>query len=79
VPVGHRAAAADHLFAARCRPHFSDLAAEDLARMYANESRAVHCELDAGGVVFFSFATPHATGANLTGHARTGGSTLQPC
>lgn len=25
---------------------------------------AVHCELEAGGVVFFTFGTPHATGDN---------------
>ena len=33
---------------------------------------AVHCELEAGGVVFFCFGTPHATGPNPTAAGRAG-------
>ena len=40
--------------------------------MDADVSKAVHCEVPAGGVVFFCFGTPHATGANPSEHDRTG-------
>ena len=38
----------------------------------AASSAAVHCELEAGGVVFFCFGTPHATGGNPTDQGRAG-------
>ncbi|HEV2471420.1 MAG TPA: phytanoyl-CoA dioxygenase family protein [Chthonomonadales bacterium] len=41
-------------------------------RCYPDESRAVTLELPAGGVAFFSYGTPHCTGANPTGSDRAG-------
>ena len=37
-----------------------------------DESRAVHCDLKAGGVVFFCFGTPHATDDNQSDAGRAG-------
>ena len=36
------------------------------------EERAVHLELPAGGVAFFCYGTPHATGPNTTDRERAG-------
>jgi len=41
-------------------------------RCWPDESRAVTVELPAGGVVFFAYGTPHATGANTTDEERAG-------
>ncbi len=53
-------------------PHARDPDSDHHIRMHAVESSAVHCELSAGGVVFFCFGTPHATGANNSAMARSG-------
>jgi ectoine hydroxylase-related dioxygenase (phytanoyl-CoA dioxygenase family) len=52
--------------------HFRDPSSDHHIRMAADDTNAVHCELPAGGVVFFSFGTPHATGPNPTAADRTG-------
>ena len=41
-------------------------------RCYPDETKAVPVELPAGGVVFFAYGTPHATGGNATDHDRAG-------
>lgn len=41
-------------------------------RCYPDESRAIPVELTAGGVVFFAYGTPHATGRNGTDRDRAG-------
>src|SRR5438874_2111705 len=41
-------------------------------RCYPPEEQAVHLELPAGGVAFFCYGTPHATGPNTTDHERAG-------
>ena len=53
-------------------PHTRDPDSDHHIRMDADEARAVHCEMKAGGVVFFCYGTPHATGANPSDHARCG-------
>ncbi len=52
--------------------HFRDPDSDHHIRMEANERDAVHCEMNAGGVVFFCYGTPHATGPNPTENDRTG-------
>ena len=52
--------------------HFRDPQSSHHIRMQALDDEAVHCELKAGGVVFFCYGTPHATGPNLTNSTRTG-------
>ena len=52
--------------------HYRDPQSDHHIRMADCDTRAVHCELPAGGVAFFSFGTPHATGANPTDADRTG-------
>ena len=52
--------------------HFRDPASDHHIRMDAQQAAASHCELAAGGVVFFCFGTPHATGPNRTDSDRTG-------
>jgi len=52
--------------------HFRDPESDHHIRTEIDESRAVHCELNAGGVVFFAFGTPHATGPNPGPEDRTG-------
>ena len=52
--------------------HYRDPESDHHIRMDVDESRAVHCEIAAGGVVFFAFGTPHATGPNPTTNDRTG-------
>ena len=41
-------------------------------RCYPDEAQAVPVELPAGGVVFFAYGTPHATGSNDTARDRAG-------
>ncbi|MEM7363533.1 MAG: phytanoyl-CoA dioxygenase family protein [Pseudomonadota bacterium] len=53
-------------------PHDRDPDSDHHIRMKADDDDAVHCELKAGGVVFFCYGTPHATGANVTDEARCG-------
>ena len=52
--------------------HDRDPNSDHHIRTWLDETSAVHCELDAGGVAFFSFGTPHATGANPTATGRAG-------
>ena len=52
--------------------HFPDPNSDHHIRMEAVDAEPVHCELKAGGVVFFCYGTPHATGPNLTDTSRTG-------
>lgn len=53
-------------------PHERDPFSDHHIRMDADDAAAVHCEMKAGGVVFFCFGTPHATGANPTAEPRCG-------
>ena len=56
-------------------PHSRDPMSDHHIRMYPDarqESRAVDCEIQAGGVVFFCYGTPHATGPNRTDRDRAG-------
>ncbi len=53
-------------------PHVRDPDSDHHIRTHLDESSAVHCELAAGGVVFFCFGTPHATGPNPTSRPRAG-------
>ena len=53
-------------------PHQRDLDSDHHIRTYVDESKALYCELDAGGVVFFCFGTPHATGDNRSSSPRAG-------
>ena len=52
--------------------HVRDPESNHHIRCYPDESAAVTCELEAGGVVFFCYGTPHATGPNHTAHDRAG-------
>ena len=52
--------------------HVRDPASDHHIRTTLDEAAAVHCELEAGGVVFFCFGTPHATGDNTTHRLRAG-------
>ena len=52
--------------------HERDPDSDHHIRTWVDESAAVHCELQAGGVVFFCFGTPHATGPNPTADGRAG-------
>ena len=52
--------------------HVRDPASDHPIHTAVDESRAVHYELEAGGVVFFCFGTPHATRDNLTDEGRAG-------
>lgn len=53
-------------------PHERDPMSDHHIRCYPDETRARYCEVKAGGVVFFCYGTPHATGANLTDKDRAG-------
>lgn len=53
-------------------PHTRDPASDHHIHTKIDDSNAVHCEMDAGGVVFFCFGTPHATGDNTTASGRVG-------
>ncbi len=52
--------------------HSRDPMSDHHIRCYPPEERAVPIELPAGGVVFFAYGTPHATGGNETDHDRAG-------
>ncbi len=52
--------------------HERDPDSDHHIRTYLDESRAQQCDLAAGGVVFFCFGTPHATGPNPTPKGRAG-------
>ena len=53
-------------------PHERDPNSDHHIRTRVDQRKAVHCELDAGGVAFFCFGTPHATGANRSERGRAG-------
>ena len=53
-------------------PHSRDPDSDHHIRAEVDERLGVHCDLDAGGVVFFCFGTPHATGDNRTSRPRAG-------
>src|SRR5262249_55808752 len=52
--------------------HTRDPYSDHHIRCYPDESQAVYVELPAGGIVFFCYGTPHATGANTTDTERAG-------
>jgi ectoine hydroxylase-related dioxygenase (phytanoyl-CoA dioxygenase family) len=53
-------------------PHEKDPDSDHHIRCYPDESKAKVIELPAGGVIFFCYGTPHATGANTTDKERAG-------
>jgi phytanoyl-CoA hydroxylase len=53
-------------------PHERDPESDHHIRCYPDESEAINVELPAGGVVFFCYGTPHATGGNATDKERAG-------
>lgn len=53
-------------------PHERDPQSDHHIRCYPDESKAKLVELPAGGVLFFCYGTPHATGANTTDNDRAG-------
>lgn len=59
------------MFAERLE-HRRDPMSDHHIRCYPPEERAVPIELPAGGVVFFSYGTPHCTTGNTTDHERAG-------
>jgi ectoine hydroxylase-related dioxygenase (phytanoyl-CoA dioxygenase family) len=52
--------------------HTRDPDSDHHVRCYPDESKAELMEMKAGGVVFFNYGTPHATGPNHTEHERAG-------
>jgi ectoine hydroxylase-related dioxygenase (phytanoyl-CoA dioxygenase family) len=52
--------------------HSHDPHSDHHIRCYPPEERAVDLELPAGGVAFFAYGTPHATGPNTTDRERAG-------
>jgi ectoine hydroxylase-related dioxygenase (phytanoyl-CoA dioxygenase family) len=52
--------------------HSRDPFSDHHIRCYPPEERAVDIELPAGGVAFFAYGTPHATGPNTTDQERAG-------
>ena len=52
--------------------HERDPDSDHHIRTTIDDGAGVHCELEAGGVVFFCFGTPHATGPNPTAAGRAG-------
>lgn len=53
-------------------PHSRDPMSDHHIRCYPDESKAVPCEVAAGGVVFFCYGTPHCTRGNTTEKDRAG-------
>lgn len=53
-------------------PHSRDPMSDHHIRCYPDESKQVPCELEAGGVVFFCYGTPHCTKGNSTDKDRAG-------
>ncbi|MCY3800709.1 MAG: phytanoyl-CoA dioxygenase family protein [Chloroflexi bacterium] len=52
--------------------HERDPYSDHHVRIYPEEKKAVSMELPAGGVAFFCYGTPHATGDNTTNEDRAG-------
>lgn len=52
--------------------HSRDQHSDHHIRCYPNESKAVPCEIKAGGVIFFAYGTPHCTRGNTTDRDRAG-------
>lgn len=52
--------------------HGRDPMSDHHIRCWPDEERAVPITLNAGGVAFFNYGTPHATGDNQTDHERAG-------
>lgn len=52
--------------------HGRDPDSDHHIRCWPDETSAVTVELPAGGVIFFCYGTPHATGGNATDHERAG-------
>ncbi len=52
--------------------HSRDPFSDHHVRCYPDESQEVPCELEAGGVVFFAYGTPHCTKGNMTDRDRAG-------
>jgi ectoine hydroxylase-related dioxygenase (phytanoyl-CoA dioxygenase family) len=52
--------------------HKRDSDSDHHIRCWPDESKAVLCELKAGGVAFFCYGTPHATGPNRSDQDRAG-------
>jgi phytanoyl-CoA hydroxylase len=53
-------------------PHERDGFSDHHIRCWPDETKAIPVEIKAGGVIFFCYGTPHATGANTTDHERAG-------
>jgi phytanoyl-CoA hydroxylase len=53
-------------------PHKRDLESDHHIHCPIDENDAIHAELPAGGVLFFCYGTPHATGDNPTPLDRAG-------
>lgn len=53
-------------------PHERDPMSDHHIRCFPPEERAVDCELEAGGVVFFCYGTVHSTGDNNSDRERLG-------
>lgn len=52
--------------------HSRDPESNHHIRCYPDESKAIPIEVKAGGVAFFAYGVPHATGANTTDRERAG-------
>lgn len=52
--------------------HSRDPNSDHHIRCYPDESKAVPCEIKAGGVIFFAYGTPHCTRGNTTEKDRAG-------
>ncbi|MBI3829540.1 MAG: phytanoyl-CoA dioxygenase family protein [Planctomycetes bacterium] len=52
--------------------HSRDPHSDHHIRCYPDESKAVPCELKAGGAIFFAYGTPHCTRGNTTEKDRAG-------
>lgn len=55
-----------------CLPHDRDPMSNHHIRCWPDESRALPIEVEAGGVIFFCYRTPHSTGGNQTDRDRAG-------
>lgn len=52
--------------------HSRDPHSDHHIRCYPDESKAVPCEIKAGGAIFFAYGTPHCTRGNTTDKDRAG-------
>jgi ectoine hydroxylase-related dioxygenase (phytanoyl-CoA dioxygenase family) len=57
---------------AEALPHERDPFSDHHIRCYPDEAQAISIEIPAGGVIFFCYGTPHATGGNSTENERAG-------